>query len=374
MSFDVNYYKESMDYPWIDNSYIKVTHHRESATIIEANKEGLLSFADQVKSFANESALEIRYSEFPGDLEEGSVDLEIHKVDCKGRKNPPNYELSFKIDTDIKNGTCAENLSIFLKEITKGADLSLSLFQNACNIFFENTLYDNCKLIKIDPEIIDSLIESGNQLTMNNDFWCSLIHVISEKSLSNKAIGFLFRKRFAVMEMSRKNLSDYWLKKYSEFSLEPLRTLGGRYIHEEDDRNFVDYAMKYAVKSEQLYAYLIECVPNSLKLRKLLFIGIHCKNERIQTLAKERTEIIRIGMSDNVEEIQSAFHVHSKDAGWLLSIAGNPYTPPDILDQLCNTSTETLDKDIQQTARDTIELLALLKTQNPREPETAPIF
>ena len=176
------------------------------------------------------------------------------------------------------------------------------------------------------------------------------------------------------MEMGRKNLSDYWLKKYSEFGLEPLRTLGDRYIHEEDDRNFVDFAIEYAVKSEQLYAYLIEVCSNSRKLRKLLFIGMHCQDERIQTLSKERTEIIRIGMSDNVEEIQSAFQVHSKDTGWLLSIAGNPHTPPDILDQLCNTSTETLDKDIQSTARDTIELLALLKTQNPGEPEIAPIL
>lgn len=80
-------YKPSTDYPWIDNSYIKVEQKNPQLTRITINLEGLLSLAQQLELFAKDSADSICYEVWPGDLEEGSCALEIKKTNHNGRSN-----------------------------------------------------------------------------------------------------------------------------------------------------------------------------------------------------------------------------------------------------------------------------------------------
>ncbi len=80
-------YKSSTDFPWRDNSYVKTEHPAPQLVRITANKEGLLSLSEQLKLFAESADPSYCYEVFPGDLEEGSVTLEIEKIDCQGRQN-----------------------------------------------------------------------------------------------------------------------------------------------------------------------------------------------------------------------------------------------------------------------------------------------
>ena len=79
------YYKSSTELPWIDNSYVKVEQRNKKLTCITANKEGLLSLAMQFEMLAKGNDGSCCYEEWPGDLEEGSVTLEIVKLNCDGR-------------------------------------------------------------------------------------------------------------------------------------------------------------------------------------------------------------------------------------------------------------------------------------------------
>ena len=77
----------STDLPWQQNSYITVERPGLSAVRIRANKEGLLSLAAHLEALANGMQTSILYDDTPGDLESGSLSLEIQKVECKGKFN-----------------------------------------------------------------------------------------------------------------------------------------------------------------------------------------------------------------------------------------------------------------------------------------------
>jgi len=67
-----------MEIKWIDGSTIQVKIE-EGTTIISANKEGLLSLADQLSTLAQDtSGSHIHYDEY-NSLEEGSAELIIEK-------------------------------------------------------------------------------------------------------------------------------------------------------------------------------------------------------------------------------------------------------------------------------------------------------
>ncbi len=79
-------YNPSTDYEWLDNSYVIVEQTNKQLTTITGNKEGLLSLARQLEAFALREGPSVCYEPWPGDLEEGSVTLEIIKTDCSGRR------------------------------------------------------------------------------------------------------------------------------------------------------------------------------------------------------------------------------------------------------------------------------------------------
>lgn len=88
---------EEDDYTWEENSYVKVEQPSKVLMEIQANKEGLISLSKQLLSLAysTDSNFYIHHwaeikgdanrGYFYGDLEEGSFQLSIVKVDKKGR-------------------------------------------------------------------------------------------------------------------------------------------------------------------------------------------------------------------------------------------------------------------------------------------------
>lgn len=68
-----------MDIAWIDGYEIKVSIEN-SATVISANREGLLSMATQLTALANaEIGTHIHYDEY-NSLEDGSTELMIERI------------------------------------------------------------------------------------------------------------------------------------------------------------------------------------------------------------------------------------------------------------------------------------------------------
>ena len=68
-----------MDIAWIDGYEIKVSIEN-SATVISANREGLLSLATQLTALANaEIGTHIHYDEY-NSLEDGSTELMIERI------------------------------------------------------------------------------------------------------------------------------------------------------------------------------------------------------------------------------------------------------------------------------------------------------
>lgn len=90
---------EENDYDWEENSYVEVTQTSKSCVGINANKEGLISLAKQFLSLAYATDSSYMIHHWPeknadskkdymyGDLEEGSLDFFIFKLEKEGRKN-----------------------------------------------------------------------------------------------------------------------------------------------------------------------------------------------------------------------------------------------------------------------------------------------
>lgn len=75
----------STDLTWVDDSYVKVIQASKISVRICANEAGLLSLANHLIKLANDNKQSIIYESWPGDLEEGSLALEIQKTQDKGR-------------------------------------------------------------------------------------------------------------------------------------------------------------------------------------------------------------------------------------------------------------------------------------------------
>ena len=84
---DVHDSIDSTQFDWIDGSYLRIDPCSNTSISIKANKEGLLSLADQLIRLANCIETSIIYQTWPGDLEEGSLELEICRVNHIGRKS-----------------------------------------------------------------------------------------------------------------------------------------------------------------------------------------------------------------------------------------------------------------------------------------------
>ncbi|MDE7106739.1 MAG: hypothetical protein K2O39_00265 [Clostridiales bacterium] len=87
------------DLSWEDDAYVKVVMPSKTLLEIQANKEGLISLAKQFLTLAYSESLcgnnihHIAEAQTVngytyGDLEEGSLDLSIAKVQTVGRKYP----------------------------------------------------------------------------------------------------------------------------------------------------------------------------------------------------------------------------------------------------------------------------------------------
>ena len=78
-------FKSSTEFPWFPNSYVKIEKQGPSSIKLTANREGLLSLAEHLKLIANGEDKSAYYDQEPGDLEAGSLNMEIIKLQCNGR-------------------------------------------------------------------------------------------------------------------------------------------------------------------------------------------------------------------------------------------------------------------------------------------------
>lgn len=75
----------STEFDWEQNSYVKVSNRSDKLILISANKEGLVSLANHLLELANSQHFSILYEPWPGDLEDGSIGIELEKIICDGR-------------------------------------------------------------------------------------------------------------------------------------------------------------------------------------------------------------------------------------------------------------------------------------------------
>ena len=83
-------YHDSTEFDWRDDSYVFLKKIGLNAIELQANAAGLLSLADQFVRIANGELNSVFYDTDPGDLESGSLQLQITKLDIQGRSLPLN--------------------------------------------------------------------------------------------------------------------------------------------------------------------------------------------------------------------------------------------------------------------------------------------
>lgn len=83
-------YHDSTEFNWRDDSYLFLRKIGINTIELQANTAGLLSLADQLIQIAKGEYSSVFYDTDPGDLENGSLQLQISKVNMQGRSLPIN--------------------------------------------------------------------------------------------------------------------------------------------------------------------------------------------------------------------------------------------------------------------------------------------
>ena len=81
-------YHDSTEFDWRDDSYVFLKKMGSNSIELQANVAGLLSLADQFIRIANGEWNSVFYDTDPGDLENGSLQMQITKLDIRGRSLP----------------------------------------------------------------------------------------------------------------------------------------------------------------------------------------------------------------------------------------------------------------------------------------------
>lgn len=81
-------YHDSTELEWRDDSYVFLKKMGINAIELQANTAGLLSLADQLIRIAYGEYDYVFYDTDPGDLENGSLQLQITKLNVAGRPLP----------------------------------------------------------------------------------------------------------------------------------------------------------------------------------------------------------------------------------------------------------------------------------------------
>lgn len=213
------------------------------------------------------------------------------------------------------------------------------------------------KDIVIPAEMLETLIDKNVDIIWNEEFWEIILDVVSEKSLSNRTIRFLYDNKFAAIAMCHKQLPDKWLKKYSEYDDEPLFILADRSM-QRDDNTFMKFVKEYAVYNESVFQYIIDVLPYSEKWKKMIFFGSVCGVDRIRFISMEALELFEISLSANVDQIREVLDAHSNDGKYLLKIAENPNTPIDLLEKLTSVKNVGLAKQIRMKSSETLKFVS----------------
>ena len=81
-------YHDSTEFDWKDDSYVFLKKMGINAIELQANTAGLLSLAEQLVKIAHGEYDYVFYDTDPGDLENGSLQLQITKLNVSGRPLP----------------------------------------------------------------------------------------------------------------------------------------------------------------------------------------------------------------------------------------------------------------------------------------------
>ena len=99
-------YHDSTEFDWLDDSYVKLQKLGLHTIELQANRSGLLSLAHQLIRLADEDWDSVFYDTDPGDLEVGSLCLQITRLDVPGRRLPSDEMQS----ANIAPGDCHASL------------------------------------------------------------------------------------------------------------------------------------------------------------------------------------------------------------------------------------------------------------------------
>lgn len=194
--------------------------------------------------------------------------------------------------------------------------------------------------LEIESYLLDELCAVKHTAADRNEFWETIVPMISPNSFSEKLLSYLYSERIAIMELCHKEWSDKWLEKFAEFDDAPLYTLIKRYFLENkySEEQFIRMAKKHIISNDHLFAYILDMYPFSGKLLRLLQLGMLHGEKKVQDLVESYLNAVRCATTVSPIEIANIYEKYKTDFRVLLGVASNPFSPMDILQTLTRIS------------------------------------
>ena len=238
----------------------------------------------------------------------------------------------------------------------------LGWFNSPCfdNADLENVIIaaQNCNQITVDSLLLSNVILAMDHNPQKEDFWESLIPYLSSDSFNDSSLSYFYQNELGSIPLCHKQLPDKWLIKYSTFDDEPLFTLADRYRCDDCSKSkFVRFIETYVVERINLYEYMVTTYPYGEKWKLLIALGAKSCNFAIRKIANDHLACFMLSNTHDTEKIKEAYENHKADSMWLLSIAENPATPLDILQEMTSVSSIKFAQRIRNISSEMIKLI-----------------
>lgn len=207
--------------------------------------------------------------------------------------------------------------------------------------------------------------ETLNKMTLRlagnaheEEIWDNILSVIPVDEIPNELIEYLIKKDISLLSLCHLPLEDKWLMKLMDYDDAPLYTLAKRY-YLSDKYSMLDFSkfyQQYMRSNSSVSTHLLELYGNTDKRSLLIFL---CQNNK-EFKDKEKLEwnIVadQVKVSAESDNIADVYQKYKNVGVIMLAIAGNLFSPDNILAELSLVKGVSYATEIRKTSKETLKL------------------
>lgn len=210
-------------------------------------------------------------------------------------------------------------------------------------------------------DYMDTINVKMDEKNKDEQMWDEILECINPDEVSDDFFEYLLSNEISIMTLCHMKLKDEWLFKLVDYDDEPIYTLAERYYlgNEYTIRDFISFYKKYLMKQPNICLWLLQIEATDDKKKLLQYLNNYYQSSCDAVRKALLGEYVKNCMDS--EEIENIYYQHIHEGVVLVAIAGNLYTPLEILSELTYASGVQFASKIRKCSRETLMIKKLVE-------------